>query len=144
LGHRILVSANSDWAKALGTLLVAPFFVIFLMLSVLNQASRKYFHCTKSMDLDPEEARHWQTKEARQLVKAVRAWDWSSVLTKIMWVAVAFVVMMVGVGRVVTVFMSWLNEKLAPFSLGATTAIFYATGQSRTTSCNNMGEHIRA
>ena len=58
----------------------------------------------------------------------VRRWDWTSVLGKVVWWAVAFVVLIVGVGKVVTLVLSALNVYLAPFSLGATTLIFVGIG----------------
>jgi hypothetical protein len=56
-------------------------------------------------------------------------WRWASVLCKIMWWALFLVSINVGVTKVVTLFLSWMNTSLlAPLPLGAVIGIFYAIG----------------
>lgn len=126
LGSRMLAVLGSDWIRAFMLMLASPFFLGYLCLSVLTQTSRKYFRCTKA--IDDEERKYFFTANASRFLRRVLAWNWSSVLVKTLWVGVIFFTIVVGVTRLTTLFLSWLNQVLLPVSLIVTTVSFVAVG----------------
>jgi hypothetical protein len=131
--------ASSDWLRALVLLMFAPFLPCFLVLSAINQLCRRLFHwlgraCkvssaslpTKALD---ENDRHlWLTAYWQSQLNSVANWPWASVLSKVIYWGAGFLLLVVGVGKVTTVFLSWLNEALSEFSVVAVVLIFMATG----------------
>jgi hypothetical protein len=77
---------------------------------------------------DPKERRLWLTLAAAIQFKMLKRWRWTSVLTKVMWIGLFYVIVQVGIGLLVTVFMSWLNDVLQDLPLYATTIIFFLIG----------------
>lgn len=64
----------------------------------------------------------------RSLSSMADHWPWSSVLVKTIWLGIFLVIFQVGIGKVVTLFLSWLNEKLNGYSLGVVTLLFVIIG----------------
>ncbi|GBG31702.1 Hypothetical Protein FCC1311_079272 [Hondaea fermentalgiana] len=126
LGNRLLEFASSDWVKAMMLMLISPVFLLYLVLSVFTQANRKMWSCTKP--LEPEHRSYMITANAHEMFQSVRAWNWSSVLIKVLWLGVLFFLFSVGVTRLTTLFLSWLNGELASVSFGITTVIFFLVG----------------
>ena len=58
----------------------------------------------------------------------VKEWRWNSVLVKGVYVGLLFIGWQVGVGKVTTLFLSWLNEYLKGFSLGTVLVLSIAVG----------------
>jgi hypothetical protein len=131
--------AHSDWLRALMLLMFAPFLPLFLVLSATNQLCRRFFDwigrtCkvnsaglpTKPLD---EHDRHlWLTAYWQSQLNSVANWPWASVLSKMIYWGAGFLLLVVGVGKVTTVFLSWLNEQLEPLDVGAVVVIFMAVG----------------
>jgi len=62
-------------------------------------------------------------------VKAMRNWAWTSVLVKVMYLSLLFLVLSVGISKITTLFLSWLNQTLTEhFGLVAITIIFMLVG----------------
>merc|ERR1711871_1239920 len=129
----------SDWVKAMGVLSCWPLFLIFLAISAINQTVRR---CNPIIRLYVEEVddkisrvqlaseSFWFTKATRAILDTFRSWHWTGVLVKAHWVGVIFVTFYVGVGKIVNVFLSWLNGWLSANvgSLGVLILIFAAIG----------------
>eukprot|EP00949_MAST-11_sp_MAST-11-sp1_P003740 g3740.t1 len=119
-------AAGSDWLKAM-LIFMAPFYVMFVCISMMNQFFRLYLTpCGKRVD---ERERHLRTTLAvNKQLRAIYRWPWSGVLQKMMFLGVFYFVFNVGVGKLTYVFLSWLNQQLAAVPLPVCTAIFYAVG----------------
>jgi hypothetical protein len=71
----------------------------------------------------------WLTEVANNQLRAVHNWRWTSVLSYVMCWGIFFISVNVGITKIVTIFLSWLNtDLLAPLPLGVVIAIFYAIG----------------
>jgi hypothetical protein len=114
--------------------------VLYLLLSVVNQCVRKWV-CTGCCDIglttfsndDAAQNGHlgegaYLTKSASALTTRMRQWHWVNVLVYAVYWGIFFVVVQVGIGLVTTVFLSWLNDTLAPLNLVTTVVIFYVVG----------------
>jgi hypothetical protein len=130
----ITATFTSDWLKALLVLAFLPFFCMYLCLSVCNQIVRVrlgYFSCSKSLTkpvLTKEEKNRWVTQIAHNQLTVIGSWRWASVLEKVMWCGILLVAFVVGVGKLVTLFLSCLVKTLAPLSLGLVCFIFLMVG----------------
>eukprot|EP01062_Namystynia_karyoxenos_P015959 TRINITY_DN15827_c0_g4_i1.p1 TRINITY_DN15827_c0_g4~~TRINITY_DN15827_c0_g4_i1.p1 ORF type:complete len:1169 (+),score=366.64 TRINITY_DN15827_c0_g4_i1:386-3892(+) len=118
--------AQSDWTRALVILCVWPLILMFFMASWLNQKTRRRFHCTKFMD--SEEERLSLTKLGDVWWKRLASWRWTSVLCKMVMWGFAYFVLVVGVGKIVVLFMSWLNKKLEGVSILIITLVLIGVG----------------
>merc|ERR1712159_763571 len=110
LGNKFLKVIGSDWLKALLLMLLGPFFLVYLFFALIHQASRKCFSFTKK--LEDSEKRQIFTTRAEIYLKQIRAWNWTSVFIKSIWIGILVFLLMVGVTRIVTLFLSWLNQQL--------------------------------
>lgn len=126
LGNRMLAFINSDWVKAMMLMLTTPLMLIYFFLSIITQTNRKLWSCTKP--LEPEHRKYIMTANATSMWRSVLAWEWSSVLIKTLWIGILFFLFAVGVTRITTLFLSWLNGVLSSVSLLITTFIFIAVG----------------
>lgn len=101
----------------------SPFYAA---LSAVNQLARKCMPCTKAL---PETERHLRvTVLCHNQMEAMRSWRWTSILVKTVYVGLFYALISVGVGKVVTLILSALNDALAPLSLAAVTFIFMGVG----------------
>lgn len=123
----IMSSFLSDWMRALFVLTSTPIYLGYLLICVLNQRIRV---ATKSFgkNLEAGEEKLLLTKASHDLVMSQLSWNWSSIIVKMSWLGTFFVVVNVGIARVTTIFLSWLNIVLQDSSLGVTTIIFIAVG----------------
>jgi hypothetical protein len=75
--------------------------------------------------------RHMQflTQVANNQLRAVHNWRWTGVLAYVMCWGIFFISVNVGITKIVSIFLSWLNtDLLAPLPLLAVIFIFYAIG----------------
>ncbi len=70
----------SDWTKALAVWLMAPWFVLLLALSALNQRVR--VHLRRVMMLD-KERKLILTKNVHERLKRIQSWNWTVVLRRV-------------------------------------------------------------
>jgi hypothetical protein len=124
---KLTASLLTDWFKALFVLFLMPVFPVYFCASFLNQMVRRCISFGYRID-DPKERRLWLTLAAAIQFKMLKRWRWTSVLTKVMWIGLFYVIVQVGIGLLVTVFMSWLNDVLQDLPLYATTIIFFLIG----------------
>jgi len=126
LGNRMISMMDSDWVKAINTIMVLPLFLIYLAFSTITQASRKMLSCTK--DVKEEDKHLIVSSRASRYLDIIRSWNWSAVLVKVHYLCIFFFVVSVGVVRVTSLFLSWLNEELAAVNLGITVVVFLTVG----------------
>ena len=125
---------NSDWVKALMCYSICPLLPFYLLLSMLNQYMRKILGkilgrhaCTKP--LTAEDNRSILTLVVSQQMTFLRkSWEWSSILYKAMSLGVILIVVVVGVGKITTIFLSVLNVYLSAFSLSSVCLIYMLVG----------------
>ena len=94
---------------------ILPLVPIYLVLSFLNQLCRRILcailgktACTKSLNT-VEEKQLWLTLKTHQQIEFVRRGvEWASVLYKAMTVGAIVIVIVVGIGRITTIFLSVL------------------------------------
>jgi hypothetical protein len=131
--------AHSDWLRALMLLMFAPFLPVCLALSATNQLFRRLFdwigHAFKvssaglpTKPLNENDRHLWVTVYWQKQLNSVANWPWASVLSKMIYWGAGMLLLVVGVGKVTTVFLSWLNEQLEPLDVGAVVVIFMAVG----------------
>jgi hypothetical protein len=118
--------SESDWVKAFMLWACWPMLLIYVPMSVLNQSARRAFDCTKPLEMD--ERNNWLTQVVGKQIQDVYQWKWTSILVKVMYISIGMVMVSVGIGKVVTLFLSWLNDSLASFSLGVVSIIFVIVG----------------
>jgi hypothetical protein len=70
----------------------------------------------------------WFTKVTSEQLSHMGLWAWSSVLVKAIWWGIAFWLLNAGITKVVTVFLSWLNQFLESQELVVVITIFYMIG----------------
>eukprot|EP00052_Salpingoeca_macrocollata_P027177 m.256890 g.256890 ORF g.256890 m.256890 type:complete len:808 (-) comp22704_c1_seq6:126-2549(-) len=126
--RRVTASALSSWMKALFLLLLAPAMPFYFVLSAVTQGIRKRgFSFSKPLETE-EEKRLLLTLRAHNQLEAMRAWKWTRVLVRVVWICLIYVLINVGVGKFTSVFLSWLNAELASVALGVTTVVFIGVG----------------
>eukprot|EP01051_Picozoa_sp_SAG22_P004167 SAG22_NODE_216_length_14937_cov_51.622995_10_plen_898_part_00 len=119
---------HSDLLKAIAVLVLGGPALFYFFLSFINQVFRKVFPCTK--DLDEEEAKLSLTQVGSNLFHTLKGWNWSAILSKMVWVGLFYFIFSVGVGKLVTLGLSLLNDALDGMSLGLVTAIYFVVGCS--------------
>jgi len=125
----VLLFCHSDWMKGLFMLVVVPLLPFYFGLEVVHEFIRKGL--TKAGAVDSARDRNggrWLTKEAGEFWDNMQEWSWPSVLTKSMWVGILYFAIQVGVSQGITIFLSWLNEKISPWPLWAILAILFMIG----------------
>ena len=77
----------SDWTKALAVWLVAPWFVLVLLLSALNQWIR--VHVRRALMVDKERALRL-TKRVHERLQRTRSWNWTVVLRRVVLIGLVY------------------------------------------------------
>ncbi|KAL3929345.1 MAG: hypothetical protein SGBAC_012252 [Bacillariaceae sp.] len=114
--------------RGLGVVTLTPAFLIFLVLSMLNQCVRRCgLPCTKEMKTD-KERKDIFTKRARRALETYITWDRSIVFTYAVYWGAAFMILQVIVAQFTVLFLSWLIEATAPMGLGPVTGIMVGVG----------------
>lgn len=143
LGSLVGKILGSDWVRAMLVYGIVPLLPLYLVLSVPKQALRKCFPVllsaarreagnatTESTHVGgmSDDANGMITPEARAVLRILREWSWSSVLTKVFWTSVIFFTLFVGGTQVVVVMLSYLNDTLRGVPMVAATGIYFAAG----------------
>jgi len=132
-----LLAHFGDLAKALLVFGGCAPFCAFLLLSAVKQRVRVLIWLPRGADdwIEPRSGmrvrrRDVLTPPGRAMAEFVRAWEWSSVLSKVVWLGVVVMVMNVGFGKLLNVLNSWLIQTLlrARLGLGVVCAAFFAAG----------------
>eukprot|EP01047_Picozoa_sp_COSAG01_P016815 COSAG01_NODE_872_length_12988_cov_4.918846_8_plen_971_part_00 len=116
-----------DWVRAIGIMLLLPVFIFLLFLSAINQAARKI---GIGRELKPQEKDLLLTEYYANIVKKMREeWEWTSVLSKCMYVGIFYFIMAVGIAKVSVVFLSWMNEALEGVDLSWVCLAYLVVGE---------------
>lgn len=121
------IAITSEWAKAFMLVFVMPIIPFFLILSFIRHNVRKVWKFGKPMDKDDMKEKILGRKAIKQINK-MKHWNWTSILVKMMWISIIYLTIFVGIGKMVTIFMSWLNGELESFSLGVVVVLFLIVG----------------
>jgi hypothetical protein len=137
---------TSDWTKAIGAMIFSIPFLIYLFLSIFNNVIRKNLNCCVSKHKATEASGlkinadgvhdgagyefKLVTEKASVNLTRVINWNRTSVLVKCIQLGLIFVLFSVGIGKMTTIFLSWLNAKLAPLQLGVVLGVFVLVGLS--------------
>jgi hypothetical protein len=116
---------TSDWSRACAISIAAPLMLSVFVLSIGNQIIR--VHLIRTVVL-PAERQLLTTLYVDRVAKRMRTWNWTSVLRKVIVLCVLYMVCLVGIAKVTTLFFSWLSMQLTKMSLFAATAIFVGVG----------------
>ena len=119
-------ATRSNMVKALAILFVAPVYLFYCITSMINQLFRRCLPCTK--DVEGDEARMVLTEVGSNLWNSMKAWNWTAVLSKVVWAGFIYFIFSVGVGRLTTLGLSVLNHELKTSELGMVTLIYFVVG----------------
>jgi uncharacterized membrane protein YdjX (TVP38/TMEM64 family) len=108
---------QSDWMRAILVGGLNVFIPAAYMLDMVRQRLRECFGEAKP-PLDPSDrsSRFRLTEEGSRLMMGLRAWNWSSILTKVCILGELFVALVVG-AKMTFVLLSWANTELAASGL---------------------------
>ena len=127
--HKLEGAVGSDLFKAIGVITMAPVFLAYCIISLINQALRKSLPCTaQHMEENPEEKKLMMTKLGTNIVEHLQKWHWAKVLSKVVWVGFIYFVFSVGVGRLTTLGLSALNDALSESGVPMVTLIYFIVG----------------
>mmetsp|Transcript_8424 Transcript_8424/g.27972 ORF Transcript_8424/g.27972 Transcript_8424/m.27972 type:complete len:876 (+) Transcript_8424:337-2964(+) len=129
LMRKIEQSFLSDWMKAMFCICCMVPYFLFLALSSVNQFFRAYL-MSRFFSMEDEEIRRggWLTEVAATQVAGMATWRWSSIMTKVMWLGIIYISIVVGVGKLTSLFLSWLIDELAGLDLIVVYLIFCVVG----------------
>jgi hypothetical protein len=138
------------WFCGIIALGMAPFLFFYLMINKLNQMLRRLLNCENVWDEELEDKDSVIDKELNSITsivgsltndhvdlkKVVRKMDlldyknrnWTEIIVCGNWLGIGLVMMQVGIARVVTLFLSWLNATLAPLPIPLVLLIFTIVG----------------
>lgn len=120
LVRSVLKFAMSDWARAIFICFANMFIPLAMLVNMFNQCVRRI--------------RGWPstgtpfTENFAKLVKNMKDWNWSSILSKVNILCIVYFVLMVGVAKATYIFLSWLNGQLQSVDAGLVIIIFYCIG----------------
>ena len=117
---------HSDWTKALGLLLFSAPLLLLLPLVAARQLLTVRFNAA----LPAEQRKQILTKGVSDALVRIRAWNWTSVLKKVVVIGIGVVTLLVGVGKMTTMFLSWMVEEIEQrgLSLVQATAVLAGIG----------------
>lgn len=123
---------NLDVARGLFIVTCSPIVFVYFGFSMINQVVRRIGinPCSQpSLDANPQ-AKGYKilTVRANKHLNRMRAWDRASVLTYAVYWGVAYMILNVIVSQLTVVFLSWMIEKTANFSMLAVTGIMCGVG----------------
>jgi hypothetical protein len=100
----------------------------FFAISYVNQLFRKYLSFTKEL---PEEEKHLPfTAFGHRILDIMKGWNWARVLVKIIVIGLAYLIVQVGIGKVTSLFLAWLNQILGGVNFFLVTVIVYFIGMT--------------
>jgi hypothetical protein len=117
---------QSDWVRAGACLILLPLFPVIALLSVLNEGMRRY-----TVRGYVPVTNRWWTEEMEVIVTYMRdQWTWTSVFRKSIGLLFVYIGIVVGVGKITTLFLAWLNTQLVEsgMNLWSTSGVIFAVG----------------
>jgi hypothetical protein len=127
---------KSDWLRALVVVAAGPVVPIIVFISFINQQVRLVFYKlhldsgnfpTKKIE-NQAEGKLIVTRKIADHYNELKQWRWTSVLTKVVYIGLIFMVIQVGVAKMVAVFLSFLNDALKDQQLIVVIVIYVFVG----------------
>ena len=118
---------TSDYSRAGIICIASPLLILVFCLSVGNQFIR--VHMLRSVVL-PSERALLLTQKVDRIAKRLWAWNWTSILRKVVVLCLVYMIWVVVIMKVTFFFFSWLMHVLTPLPLALTTAIFVVVGMT--------------
>ena len=118
---------TSDYSRAGIVAIASPLLLLLIVLSVCNQLVR--INILRTVVL-PAERASWVTLKVAGMLRRIYAWNWTSVLRKMIVLSLVYMIWVVGIMKVTTLFFSWLTHTLKPLPLPLTTGVFVAVGMT--------------
>jgi hypothetical protein len=135
------------WFCGMVALSLAPCVFVYLAIIKLNQMLRRVLGCKNTFDEESDEQESKMevavtdsvrvfsanTFDLKKMVKSIdlldfRSRNWTEIIVCALWVGIGLVCMQVGIARVVTLFLSWLNTALSPLPIPMVLFIFICVG----------------
>uniref|UniRef100_A0A6T8PNN1 Uncharacterized protein n=1 Tax=Hemiselmis andersenii TaxID=464988 RepID=A0A6T8PNN1_HEMAN len=119
---------QSDWIKAMFIVVFSPILPFVLIISMINQLTRKCLDITKT--LTSEDQHLVVTLFFHNALENMKQWRWSSVLRKATLLGFVYFVIVVGIGKITQLFLAWLNIVLSEsgLSIWSISAIVFGVG----------------
>jgi hypothetical protein len=111
----------------------SPFLIPYFGMSIINQRVRAV-NCCSSSSWPPQRDQHgkikfqYLTDIAKRQYVSISCWNWTSINVKMMWLAFAWNMLWVGIGKMTVLVLSWLNTQLESQQLSTVIVVFYAVG----------------
>ena len=121
LAKRLSSVMKSDWAKAM-LFFTSPLYIMFLLLSMLNQFFRVYLTpCTNRLLNDNDKLvgwkKSWTTAAVHRQIDSLMEWEWTSVLKKVQFIGILYFSFSVIIGKITYIVLSELNVMLQSYPL---------------------------
>jgi hypothetical protein len=123
-------SSSGDWVKALAVIILGPLFVIYLGISAVNQMLRARYGFVPKLVPTKEQRKQLLTTMANSQLRILAKWGWTSVNIKVIYIGLFGLIVNVGVGKLTSIFLSWLNSWIEAkgFELPMVTLVFVMVG----------------
>jgi len=115
---------TSDWCKGLMVLPAVPALPIIVLVDAMHQAVRRSCQSCSGLP-DFAIGKGCFTLEATWIMEEARNWEWSSVLTKSMYLCIAHFSVQVGVSQGLVLFLAWFNELVQPWPFLAASSLLF-------------------
>jgi hypothetical protein len=112
--------ATNDWARAVMVIGLNILIPVGLVVNMMNQSVRKMRGATKSASRF--------TDGMEFVLVNLRMWNWASILIKVNWLCLLYWTLSIGVAKLTSVFLSWLNEELLKVEFVMVCVIFFIIG----------------
>ncbi|CAE8628791.1 unnamed protein product, partial [Polarella glacialis] len=116
----LLAFTTSDWYWACVLMSLNIFFPLVLLLDALKQKVLKM----RGIETDQANFSPW----VKSVVKVLESRSITSILCKVNLLCELYFTLFIGVAKVTSVFLSWLNEMLLGLDLGVVMAVFFVIG----------------
>jgi hypothetical protein len=119
-------AGRSDILKAIAVMVMGVPGLGYLLISFINQMFRRILPCTR--DVKGTERTLVVTQLAQNQLDAIKHWNWTSVLSKVIGVGFVYFIFFVGVTRFTFLGLSALNAELASKTLLTVTFVYMLVG----------------
>lgn len=126
-GRKLVAMIRTNpWVGAFVLMAFGILLPFFFAISYVNQVFRKHLSFTRDL---PEEEKHLPfTAFAHRILDLIKGWNWARVLVKIIVVGLVYLVVQVGIGKVTSLFLAWLNQILGGINFFVVTVIVFFIG----------------
>jgi hypothetical protein len=116
----LISMATNDWVRAILIICLNVTIPLALAVNMMNQTVRRMRGVSRSP---------FRFTEGMLYVMAnLKHWNWASILIKMSWLNLLYWTLSIGVAKLTSVFLAWLNQQLLEIPFGAVCAIFFVIG----------------